>query len=284
MIFSSIVVPLDGSTTSARSLGSATWLASRLGARVHVLSATPRELPAADELRRLHVPEERWSGVELHQALAYPADAILAAVEAYGAELLVMTARGSTSESESADLARLVGHVTQAVLARCRVPVLLLPAGCDTGWPWTNLVVPVSGGTESDQAVALAVRLADALELTVQIAHVAGAGTPAHYSDQLHYEYAGQLEELVARALPTLSTGQRRCIRGLSLCRGVVATELLEQVKHDGNVLVVGWHGHLGEGRAEILKPLLRALAVPVLLVRAEGRSHFRLKVGAELG
>lgn len=149
-IFASILVPLDGSETAAASLGCATWLASRLGARLHILSATPRELPAHEELRRLHVAEEHWPVVELHQAPAYPPDAILAATVQYDARLVVMTARGASSEEPlgadgelattlasdlSTDRARnlakaivkIIGHVTQSVIERSMVPVLLLP-------------------------------------------------------------------------------------------------------------------------------------------------------------
>ncbi len=293
MIFSSIVLPLDGSATGARGLACATWLAARLGARLHVLSATSRVLPAADELRRLHVPEARWPVVELHQAPAYPADAILAAIDAHRAGLVVMSTRGAASETRGAGRrATLVGHVTQEVMERSRVPVLLLPEGSEGGLPWKRLVVPVSGGPESDRAVALSVRLAEALDLSVQVAHVAGEGgreaephgAPAQYFDQLHHECAGQLEELVTRAVTTVSTAQRGCIQGLSLRRGQVVAELLDQVKPEGSVLAIGWNGQLGSGRAGILKPLLRALAVPLLLVKAERRAQFHLKVGEELG
>jgi nucleotide-binding universal stress UspA family protein len=295
-IFASILVPLDGSATAARSLGCATWLASRLGARLHLLSATPRELPAPEELRRLHVPEVHWPIVELHQAAAYPADAILAAVDRYDAGLVVMTARGSAIESQtaprSADLVKIVGHVTQAVLEQCTVPVLLLPTRYQEVLPWHRLLVPVSGGTESDQAVATSVCLAGALDLVVDVAHVTDDGASrgealaarARYSDALHHEYGGQLEELVARAIPTLAADQRRRIRRTSLGRGDVAGELLDLVRRDpASVLVVGWHGRLAAGRAEILKQLLPVLDVPVLLVRSEAPAPFRLNVGAEL-
>jgi nucleotide-binding universal stress UspA family protein len=79
-VFASIPVPLDGSGLAARSLGCATWLAARLGAQLHILSATPHELPARAELARLRVPEEHWPLVRLHQASAYPESAILAAL------------------------------------------------------------------------------------------------------------------------------------------------------------------------------------------------------------
>jgi beta-phosphoglucomutase family hydrolase len=58
-LFPSILVPLDGSRLAARSLGCATWLAARLGARLHILSATPQVRPAREELARRQVAEEQ---------------------------------------------------------------------------------------------------------------------------------------------------------------------------------------------------------------------------------
>jgi alpha,alpha-trehalose phosphorylase len=53
---------------AARALGCAVWLAARLGARLHILSATPQERPAREELTRLKVPGAHWPLITLHQA------------------------------------------------------------------------------------------------------------------------------------------------------------------------------------------------------------------------
>lgn len=291
-LFSSILVPLDGSAIATRSLPCATWLASRLGTRLHILSATSRELPARAELRRLHVAEEHWPLVELHQAPAYPENAILAAIDQYNAGLVVMSARGAAGEGHlkpSADLLKVIGHVTEAVIRQCPVPVLLLPPSYRELLPWTRVLVPVSGETESDQALALAVRFGNALDLAVYAAHVADAedeelAVRTRYSDALHHEYAAQLDELVARALPTLAPNECRCIQGMALGHGDVASELIHLMKRERvSALVVGWHGHYGSGRAEVLKKLLPVLDTPVLLVKSARPSPFRLKVGEEI-
>lgn len=112
--FPSILVPLDGSATAARSLGAATWLAARLGARLHILGATGEALPAREELKRLRVPEEYWPHIELHQAPAYPEEAILAAIARHDARLVVMSARGARAEAPEIghpDPLKIVGHV-----------------------------------------------------------------------------------------------------------------------------------------------------------------------------
>src|ERR671923_1850838 len=100
-VIPSILVPLDGSTAAARALPCARWLAGEFHARLHVLSATPRQLPAEAELARLHVPEEYWPLLALHQVAHYAESAILTAVERYCVELVVMSGRGAGEHAEN---------------------------------------------------------------------------------------------------------------------------------------------------------------------------------------
>ncbi len=291
-LFPSILVPLDGSSTAARSLGCATWLAQRLGARLHVLTAGPDTLPAREALTRLQVPEASWPLVVLHQAPAYPADAILAALAHHEVGLVVMTARGETVEARAAeDTAGLVGHVTRAVIERSEVPVLLLPPAYREALPWERVLVPVSGEVEADAALALAVRLADALDLEVHVAHVSNThigdenlAARARYADALHHEYPRQLDELVRRVLPRSAPEERRRIVDIALCRGDVGDELLEMIERKRvSLLVIGWHGRFMTGHARVLKRLIEAITCPLLLVKPAARMPFRLKVGEEI-
>jgi nucleotide-binding universal stress UspA family protein len=293
-LFASILVPLDGSRTAARGFGCAAWLASRLDARLHIVSATAREAPAREELARLQIPEEHWPRIVLHRPAAHPEGAILSALERQRVGLVVMTARGQAAEAPApaeADPSRIVGHVARAVIERSGVPVLLLPPNYRETLPWERVLVPVSGETEADEALALAVRLACALDLEVQAAHVAdaevrdeGLAARARYADALHHEYAGQLEGLVKRALAR--SGPEGCgrIRNVALCRGDVVEELQKLIERErASLLAVGWHGRFMTGRARVLKQLIQAISMPVLLVRPEPRMLFRLKVGEEI-
>jgi nucleotide-binding universal stress UspA family protein len=292
--FSSILVPLDGSHTAAKSLGCAAWLAARLDARLHILSATARELPAREALARLKLPEEYWPLIELHQAPAYPEDAILAALAQYDVQLVIMTARGEAAEAavaEHPDPLKIVGHVTRAVIERSPVPVLLLPPAYAEALPWERALVPVSGEAGADEALALAVRLANALGLEVHVAHVTdsdvtdeGLAAAARYADAPHHEYPRRLEEFVSRALPQCAPAECRCIRKIALCRGDITRELTGLIERDRvSLIVVGWHGHFMTGHARVLKDLIQRVSCPVLLVKPAARMPFRLKVGAEI-
>jgi len=296
-LFKSILVPLDGSSIAARSLGCAGWLADRLDAKLHVLGAAAGELPAGEALERLGVPEAYRKRVTLHQASDHPSEAILAALARYGAQLVVMAAQGQSAEASAgtpgdADRSAdgLVGHVARAVIERSMVPVLLLPPRYRESLPWERALVPVSGEVEGDEALALAAQLGDALALEVHVAHVldphagdASLAANARYADAMHHEYPRRLQELVSRAFPQCS-GRACRIADVALCQGDVAAALLEQIERKGvSLLVAGWHGSYVSGHADVLKRLLPEINIPVLLVKATVRAPFRLAVGAEI-
>jgi nucleotide-binding universal stress UspA family protein len=200
-----------------------------------------------------------------------------------------MTACGQTAEAP--DAPRIVGHVARAVIERSPVPVLLLPPNYREALPWERALVPVSGEAEADEALALAVRLAGALDLTVHVAHVAdrdpgdkGLAARARYADALYHEYPCQLEEFVSRALPHCAPEERRRIAEIALCHGDVAAELQKLIERKRiSVLVLGWHGRFMTGRARVLKHLVQVITRPVLLVKPAARMPFRLKVGEEM-
>ena len=128
-------------------------------------------------------------------------------------------------------------------------------------------MVPVA----CEDALALAAQLASALDVSVNVVHVANPSTTdegldvrARYSDALHHEYPGQLDELVMRALPLLPIKERHRIESVYLRSGDVLERLAEIIPGDGNsAVVVGWHGTLGSGHAELLKGLIGRITSP---------------------
>jgi nucleotide-binding universal stress UspA family protein len=288
--FSAILVPLDGSPMALRSLGCTTWLASRLGARLHILNVG-EPLPEGEALDRLGVPEKYRSLLDLHQVQGAAGEEILAGVERYGVDLIAMTACGESAAAGALDAVKVVGHVTREVIEDTRVPVLLLPPAYEESLPWRSALVPISGDPATDESLTLALRLAHALDVAVTIAHVAdsaraGGGGEARTgpSDEAHHEYAQMLNEFVARACALCSAEERRRITGFHLCRGDVAQELAHLIEDKRvDLLVVGWHGQFMTGHAEVLKTLLWQARCAVLLVKPRPRDVFRLKVGDAL-
>jgi nucleotide-binding universal stress UspA family protein len=288
--FSAMLVPLDGSHVALRSLGCTTWLASRLSAQVHVLNVGA-PLPEGEALARLGVPEKYRTLFGLHQVQGEAGAEILAAVERYGIDLIVMTACGESADVRAPDVLKIVGHVTRQVIEDTQVPVLLLPPAYAESLPWRSALVPISGDPTTDAALTLALRLAQALDLAVTIAHVADsarsggggeAGTGPY--DEAHHEYPQMLNEFVARACALCSAEERRHITGFHLCQGDVAQELSHLMTHERvSLLVVGWHGQFVTGHAQVLKTLIWQTRCAVLLVKPPPRDAFRLKVGEAL-
>lgn len=288
----SILVPLDGSAVSARSLGCVMWLAGRLDASVHLLSAGRAELPVHDALRRLQVPEVFWSSVTLHRTDQPPEQGVLDAVEAYGVGLVVMTARGAAADRPLPpdDPLSELGHVTRWIAERCSVPVMVVPMSYEERLPWTRALVPVSGEAEADEVLDLAVRLSHAVGMVVTAVHVveddgaSGLAAHARYADAPHHEYPSRLQSLVERGLPDSTASETGCIDDVVLSRGDVADELLALV-HDreADLLIIGWHGTFLAGHAGILRTLLRDASCPILLMKPAPRATFRLKVGEEI-
>lgn len=291
--FSSLLVPLDGSRRAARSLGCATWLATGLEARLHILSATSQPLPAREELTRLQVPESDWQRITLHHVTRVPEDAILGAAQEYDICLIIMSACGEAQDrtTPAALAVDNIGHVTRAVIEHASRPVLLLPNAYRERLPWKRVLVPISAEAEVSPAAGIAVALANRLALSVRIAHVldvpdgkSGLEATVRYADAAHHEYPEQLAELVRRAVPTANPDDCRRIEEVALLRGDIATELLRQIeRHDVSLIVIGWHGNLLSGHAKVIKNLLSEITCPMLLVKAAPPSPLTLKVGPRI-
>lgn len=291
--FPSLLVPLDGSAIAAGALGCATWLADRLGATLHVLNVTDHEGPAREALEKLNVPARYWPSIVLHQAPTFPEAAIVEAIQRHDIGLVIMTARGEAAESGDDDAAgapKTVGHVTRKIIEASPVPVLLLPAGYRESLPWGSVLVPLSGEVEADEALAVAVRLANPLGLSIHVAHVAQATkSEGHllaggYADAPYHEQPARLAELVRQAVPGCAPEERRCISDVAVCRGDTAAELLQLIeRRQIDLVVVGWHGRFARGHASVLKQLVGEARCAILLVKAMTSQPFRLKVGDEL-
>lgn len=286
-LISAILVPLDGSEIARRSIACAAWLASRLVAPLHVLySGDP--LPADQALTRLGVPQEYLPSVVLHQTTGEPIAEILAAIETYRIGLIVMTARGESVAGETDSPLEPLGHVARGVAEQSPVPVLVLPRAYEERVPWRSGLVPLSGEVETDQSLMLALQLAQALDFDVTIAHVVqdtqAGHAPVPCADAAHHECAEALHEVVARACPLCGPAERQRIKGVRVYRGDVARKLLDLIEQQHfDVIIVGWHGLLDAGHAQVLKTLLQRLQCPVLLIKRQPREPFRLKVGDAL-
>jgi nucleotide-binding universal stress UspA family protein len=285
---SSILLTLDGSPASAKGVGCALWLAQTLGATLHVLHATMHPTTLEDAVARLLVPGAQRAEVVLHQVTGAPHMAVLQRIAEFGVGLVVMSARGE-SALPSMPLTRALGGVAQAVIERCPVPVVLLPAHYRESLPWTSMLAAGSGEPAADQALQAAIQLAAELRLKVNVVHCHASGGETvpvlgGYADAPHHEYSQRLRQMIQRGLEGCESAAG-CLGQMVLRQGEPASILLEEAQRlESSVVALGWHGAFGAGRAPVLKRLLDEAAFPLLLVREAQRARARLRVGTDIG
>ncbi|HVE38563.1 MAG TPA: universal stress protein [Planctomycetota bacterium] len=117
----SILVPLDGSEASRRSLPLALELAASLEARLILLRVLQQPSDRIEAIRDLREIAERLNrqgfSAEIWLETGDPAERILQASQDPDVQLLAMTTQGSSSEG-------IMGGVTRQILNRSTVPVL----------------------------------------------------------------------------------------------------------------------------------------------------------------
>ena len=143
--FASILLPLDGSSEAAKGAGCALWLANATGATLHVLNATAHPLSAGDALARLRAAGAQGAAcVVVHQPPGSAEAAVLEEIAAHRIDLVVMSARGESTQANHA-LSHRLGPVARAVVEHSPAPVILLPAHYRESLPWTSMLAASSG-------------------------------------------------------------------------------------------------------------------------------------------
>lgn len=269
-----ILVAWDGSPAAAAALPLARAVARRLEASVEVVHVAPpgEAERAAQALQPLLAPEER-----LHaRAASEPARAILEAAADPAVTLLALTTHGGPPGAE-----RRLGRVAQAVLARVRRPVLLVPpevAERAGEIALEHLLVPFDGSSGTAVALAPAMELAHRLGASVDLLYVAGpevavAEEPEclaapRYVDQPHHEWPQWASEMLARVKAYLAPPPEGLQVRVYLARGDVVAEVLRfatERREDG--IVLARRSRLEPGRARVLREVVARAPCPVLLV-----------------
>lgn len=176
-MFTHILVPLDGSALSEAALPAAIYLAEKLAARVTLIHVIERHAPsqvhgqshlhtvidATAYLTRLAqelFPPETRVDFHVHTTgVENVAESIVAHEEEIGSDLVVMCSHGRGKA-----LHLMLGSIAQKVIARGACPVLLIRPGTQdatrAAFTCSNILLPLDGTTEHEQAVPLALELA----------------------------------------------------------------------------------------------------------------------------
>jgi nucleotide-binding universal stress UspA family protein len=285
-----ILLPLDGSPLAERALPYAAGIARRSGARVVLVEAvlahtlpgidpSDAQLDVTDRARdnlRAAAARLEAAGVEAEPHVYYddPVRAILDAARRQGADLIVMSTHGRSG------LGRMVyGSVTDQVLRRATVPVLLVPSIVEHAWPADrplSLLVPLDGSELAEEALRAADLLAEAFETRLTLLCVVQPPGYPLYGDGYAYVPFDEEVELAGarRYLDDHAAGLRAQGREVEVQVAVgQPAGLIPAVAREAqaDVLVMATHGRGGLARlilGSVATSTVRQATVPLLLVR----------------
>ncbi len=298
-MYTNVLVPLDGSSFSARALPIAAEIARRTGAALHLAIvhdpssyipfvagevAVPvydaelaRERRAEDQLVvDTHAATLKARGLSASGQLleGTTVEALLEYGEEIGADLTVMTTHGRSG------FARVrLGSVATAYLVRATTPVLLVRGGENLpAIPVGTLLCPLDGSPFAESILPHAAKFAESFGLTMALVAVtvphampmAPLGTEMLIDPgALDAESVGQLEYLtrMLERCPVGSTAQT--VTDLSASRAI----LEEAGRLNAGAIAMASHGRGGVRRmvlGSVADEVLRHADVPVLIYRPE--------------
>lgn len=281
-MFSTILVPLDGSDLARRALPYAASLAAATRARLILLhaylpmgtNADDTGLAAIVELGEL-ATELRRQGINAATWLLYEAagPAIGRAVADLHIDLIVMSTHGRGGVS------RLVhGSVAEAVLRRVAVPVMLVTAHCRPRWPEGSpfsIVVPLDGSAFAEEALGPARELAGPLQAELVLVHALESGEDREAPWQLPWSHEERrLMDEARRSLEDVAAPLRGA--GLAVDTRVeigAASAVIARLANDRSaaLVVMATHGRGALSRLvleSVTVETLQQLQAPLLLVR----------------
>lgn len=282
-MFSTILVPLDGSDLARRALPYAAALAKAAHARLILLHAydsakaggTPDpELDTIMELSDL-AGDLRQQGINSSTWLVYEeaGPAIVQAVADLSASLIVMSTHGRGG------LSRLLhGSVADFLLRQVSIPVVLVTSHCRPRWlsgDPISIVVPLDGTAFAAEALAPAEDLAGLLQADMVLLR---ALSPADLDDQpisRHWNTAGERMlseargELEAAAGPLRAAGRQ--VEALADVAEPGAAIARVANERSPSLVVMATHGRGALSRLvleSVSMEALQQLRAPILLVR----------------
>ncbi|MFC4541417.1 universal stress protein [Halosolutus amylolyticus] len=290
-MFSTVLVPTDGSAGAEATIAHATELADAYGAAVHALSVVdtgvePIGLGADDReslyesserrgreatIRITNRAEERDLQAARDVREGVPYREILAYVDEVDVDLIVMGTHGRTG----ADRVRL-GSTTERVITRADVPVLSVrlaeseePVPGDGGYD--RLVIPTDGSDAAERAAEAALDIAGKYDADVHAVYVVDSTT--YDLEDAPRSIVGLLKEGGQNATETIAemARERGLDVGTDVRRGAPAEELLDYASGvDVDLVAMGTRGSaVGSGRllGSTTARVVRRSPIPVLTV-----------------
>ncbi|MFC7229282.1 universal stress protein [Salinirubellus salinus] len=293
-MYDRIVIAVDGSDEARRAARRGLRLARAFDATVHVLSVVEHgalrltETDAERDQLRARGAEalEEVEGLasELGQPVTTrlvdgkPAVQITRVADEQDADLVVVGRQGVTGLGR-----RLLGGVTEQVLHRSDVPVLVVPGeDHDGGAGYGRVLLTTDGSENAEVAVPHGVAVARQFDSTIDVLNVVDvqAAGGAFGAGGLEKEF---LERLDARGREAVDSVVERieasapdlpvetAVERTTSFDGAAAGVRAYVEEHDVDLIVMGSHGRSGLGRqvlGSVASAVLRTVDVPVLVVK----------------
>ncbi len=292
-MFKRILVPLDGSKLAELALPYAEELAGVFDAELNFLYVCEPAhkqhryeyqvyIDKIAELVRNRIEEERPPAkVKAAALIGHPAAVIIEYANENGVNLIIMATHG-----RSGIMAWTMGSITNKVLRRVSMPLLLIRAGVPTpkagqGKIINKILVPLDGSDAGEAALPYVRELTEKLEAEVILLQVVTPGRHVHTIGGLDYvRFDGhEISSMEAKAREYLEqvsgklTGTKATVRS-EVKIGDAAQEIIKFGDEISTRLVaMSSHGRSGIERwtfGSITHKVLHAGNTPVLVVRAQ--------------
>jgi nucleotide-binding universal stress UspA family protein len=305
-MFTTVVVPLDGSQEATAALPTARAIAVPVGARMSLVRVVRRPAGSfashADEMReaatyldgivhkKLHSAE---LSISTHVRSGEIAAEILNQVHDVGPDVIVMATRGRGGVRRA-----VLGSVASELVAESPVPVILLRTNSHLSPTLKALLVPLDGSPESAEVLPSATALARATGAHVLLLRVvtpvpawvlqqssfiydAGLYLDPDWDNAAYVEARNYVMDLAARL-----TLQGISADGLALIGDVARTSTRTAVGVKADLVVMSMHGRTGAARAvlgSVADTVVRSSLTPVMLLRGDSTATVEDKSGEEL-
>lgn len=269
-----VVLPLDGSKTSAGAFGAARALTRLVGGVLHVVHVTDQPVPVHRLAQQLQITPIKEDFV-FHQMPGEVAGTILDLAESVSAWMIVLSGQGQTNDPE-----RLAGQTALNLLQRSSFPVTVIRAAMrerpGPEWRPAKMLVPLEGVPLADCVIKQVFSLAQDMRLDLDILHIAeakkkpprevGAFTSPRYLDHPQYDWPAWSEEFLYRFYTYLHPDAQL---HLFHRRGKPDAVIMRFAMENGEDLIaMSWRGLLQDKLAETVRGVLARAEVPVLLIR----------------
>jgi nucleotide-binding universal stress UspA family protein len=270
-----IVIPLDGSFTSATAFNAAQALTKIMNATLHVVHVTEAPIPESQLLKHLKVGPVEVESLALHQLSGEVVEAIHGFASSIGAKMIVMSGQGETNNPE-----RLVGGTALNLMQLETIPIMVIRAAMkkhpDASWRPGRMLVPLEGSPLAACVINQVFSLAKVMGADIDILHIAmlgkkppaevGTFTTPRYIDHPQYDWSAWADEFLSRFYTYLYPEAK--LR-LFLREGdPVKVTLHFAGENNEDLIALSWRGRLEGKFASTVKGILQRANLPVLLIR----------------